>query len=88
MSYVEFRVLVNGVSAGGTSEKVSIFDSFTGDATSPWSAAFTKRVTVNANVANTVTVQYRVAAISGTPGIGIYTTTETGHHGTISAFVQ
>jgi hypothetical protein len=88
MSYVEFRVLVNGVSAGGTSEKVSILDSFTGDGTSPWSAAFTKKVTVNANVANTVTVQYRVAAISGTPGIGIYTTTETGHHGTISAFVQ
>lgn len=88
MTIVEFRVLVNGAPVGGTGEKVAVIDGFTGDVTTPWSAAFSKKVTVNANVNNTVTVQYRTSAISGTPGIGIYTTTETAHHGTISALVQ
>lgn len=88
MTIVEFRVLVNGVSVGGANEKVGVLDSFIGDATTPWSTSFSKKVNVNANVNNTVTVQYRATAISGTPGIGIYTTTETAHHGTISALVQ
>lgn len=85
---VEFRVLVNGTSVGGTNEKVGVYNSWDDIAVTSWSTAFTKKVAVNPNVANTVLVQYRVTAADGTAGIGIFTVTETAQHGTLSAFVQ
>lgn len=85
---VEFQILVNGVPVGGTTEKVGVYNSFSGLSTTTWSASFSKNVTVNANVSNTVVVQYRTSAISGTTGIGIYATSQPGHHGTLSAIYR
>jgi hypothetical protein len=85
---VEFQVLVNGVAVGGTIEKVGVYNSFSGVSTTTWSAAFSKKVTVTAGASNTVTVQYRTTATTGTTGIGIYTATQASHHATITAFVQ
>ena len=85
---VEFRVLVNGTTVGGTNEKVGVYNSWDVISTTSWSTAFSKRVTVNPNVSNTVVVQYRVTAADGTAGIGIFTITETAQHATLSAFVQ
>jgi len=87
-SYVEFQVLVNGVPVGGTCEKVGVYNSFSGLSTTTWSAAFSKNVTVNANIANTIQIQYRTGAISGTTGIGIYATTQPGHHATVTAIYR
>ncbi len=87
-SIVEFQVLVNGVAVGGTTEKVGVYNSWDGVSTTTWSTAFSKKVTVNPNVANTVVVQYRTSALDGTAGIGIFTATETSQHATLSAFVQ
>ena len=87
-SFVEFQVLVNGVAVGGTAEKVGSYNSFSGVSTTTWSASFSKKVTVNANVSNTIVVQYRNTATTGTAGIGIYATTQPAQHATLSAFVQ
>lgn len=87
-SNVEFRVLVNGVSVGGTSSKVGVYNSWDGYSTTPWSVAFSKNVTVNANASNTVVVQYKCTAISGTSGVGIFTATQPSNHATVTAFVQ
>jgi len=87
-SYVEFQVLVNGVPVGGTCEKVGVYNSFSGLSTTTWSVAFSKNVTVNANIANTIQIQYRTGAISGTTGIGIYATTQPGHHATVTAIYR
>jgi hypothetical protein len=84
---VEFQILVNGVPAGGTCEKVGVYNSFSGLSTTTWSAAYSRNVTVNANVSNTIVVQYRTTAISGTTGIGIYAS-QPGHHGTVSALYR
>jgi hypothetical protein len=80
--------LVNGVAVGGTTEKVGINNTWDGVSTTTWSTAFTKKVTVNANVPNTVVVQYRTSALDGTAGIGIFAATETAQHATLTAFVQ
>jgi hypothetical protein len=80
--------LVNGVAVGGTTEKVGVYNSWDGVSTTTWSTAFSKKVTVNPNVPNTVVVQYRTSALDGTAGIGIFTATETSQHATLSAFVQ
>ncbi len=87
-SIAEFQVLVNGVAVGGTTEKVGIYNSWDGVSTTTWSTAFSKKVTVNPNVANTVVVQYRTSALDGTAGIGIFNATQTSQHATLSAFVQ
>jgi hypothetical protein len=87
-SLVEFQILVNGVPVGGTCEKVGVYNSFSGLSTTTWSAAFSKEVAVNANVANTVQVQYRTAAISGTTGIGIYAATQPAHNSTVTAIYR
>lgn len=87
-SLVEFQILVNGVAVGGTCEKVGVYNATSGISTTTWSVAFSKKVAVNANVSNTVQVQYRTSAISGTTGIGIYATSQPGHHGTVTVFVQ
>ena len=87
-SLVEFRILVNGVAVGGTSEKVGVYNSWDLISTTAWSVGFNKNVTVNPNVSNTVTVQYKTSAIDGTTGIGIYPATQPGHHSTLSALVQ
>lgn len=87
-SLVEFQVLVNGTPVGGTTEKVSVYNSFSGISTTTWSVAFSKDVTVNANVSNTVTVQYRTSAITGTTGIAIYTASQPAHHGTVTAIYR
>lgn len=85
-SIVEFRILVNGVVVGGMSEKCGIYNSWDGFSTTPWSAAFSKMVNVNTGVNNTVVVQYRTSAISGTTGVAIYNSSQQGHHGTVSIF--
>jgi len=87
-SLVEFRVLVNGVAVGGTSEKVGVYNSWDGYSTTTWSVGYSKDVVVNPNVANTVVVQYRCSAINGTAGIGVFPATQTGQHATLSALVQ
>lgn len=87
---VEFQILVNGVAVGGTEEKVGVYASnpVSNTSSTVWSTSFSKKVTVNAAVSNTVVVQYRTTAISGTTGIGIYTTSQPSQHATLSAFVQ
>ncbi len=87
MSFVEFQILVNGTPAGGTMEKVSTMDDVTGTITT-WSAGYAKKVTVNANAVNTITVQYRCSALIGTAGMAINPTTQPAQHGTLTAFVQ
>ncbi len=44
MAYVQFRVLNNGTSIGGTNEKIQDYDDITGTVT-PWSCSFTKMIT-------------------------------------------
>lgn len=85
---VEFQVLVNNVPVGGTSDKVGIYNSFSGISLTSWSVAFSKNVTVNANAVNNVQVQYRCTAVTGTVGIGIYTVTQPAHHATVSALYR
>jgi hypothetical protein len=87
-SFVEFQILVNGVPVGGTMEKVGEYNSTTGISQTTWSAAFSKDVAVNANVSNTVVVQYRVTATSGTAGIAVYTISSPSNHGTVAAFYR
>ncbi len=84
---VEFQVLVNGVPQGGTCEKVGVYNTWDGWSTTPWSVAYTKNCNVNANVNNTVQIQYRVNAISGTNGIAIYNASNP-HHSTVSAIYR
>jgi len=84
VSFVEFRVLVNGVSIGGTSEKCGIYDAWLGNSITPWSVAFSKLVNVNTGVNNTIIVQYRTNAIYGTAGVGIFNNSEPGHHASLS----
>lgn len=84
---VEFRVMVNGVSAGGANEKVSITNTWDLFTMTPWGLNFSKYVTVNPGVSNTVTVQYRVSALYGDPTIGIYTNSAA-NHATLTVFNQ
>ncbi len=84
---VEFRVMVNGVSAGGTNEKVSITSSWDNYTVTPWSANFSKYITVNPGVSNTVTVQYKTSYILGDPIIGIYTNSAS-NHASLTVFNQ
>lgn len=87
-SLVEFRILVNGVAVGGTTEKVGVYHDWDGISTTTWSVGYSKKVTVNANVANTITVQYKCSAISGTAGIAVFPATQPSNHATLSALVQ
>lgn len=87
-SFVEFRILVNGVPVGGTTEKVSVYSSPDGwdyYSITTWSAAYSKKVNVIAGANNSFVVQYRNSAIFGTPGIAVYTVTAD-DHGTFSIF--
>ena len=85
---VEFQILVNGVPVGGTCEKVGTYNSYSGISVTTWSAAFSKNVTVIANAANTVVVQYKTTATSGTTGIGIYATSNPSHNSTVTAIYR
>ena len=87
MSIIDFRVMVNGVSVGGCEDKAGVYDGFQYSIT-PWSVSFSKLVTVNANAANTVTVQYLNSAIEGTAGVAIQPASSNYSHATLSAFVQ
>ncbi len=87
-SIVEFNVLVNGVAIGGAMEKVGTYNSWDGYSVTTWSVGFNKSAVVNANVANTVVVQYRTAAISGTRGITINGANNDATHATVSAFYK
>lgn len=87
VTMVEFRVMVNGVSAGGANEKVSITNSWDAFAITPWGLNFSKYVTVNPGVSNTITVQYRGSALYGDPTIGIYTNSAA-NHATLTVFNQ
>ena len=84
-SIVEFTVLVNGVTVGGTMEKVGVVA--TGASLTPWSVAFSKKCNVIASGSNTVQVQYRTTAITGTTGI-VINNSQPANHATVSAFVQ
>jgi hypothetical protein len=83
---VEFLVQVNGAPVGGTMEKVGVLTAAASLTT--WSVAFSKNVTVNAGSANTIDVQYRTTAVSGTRGIVINGANNDATHATITSFYK
>ena len=69
-SFVAFKIFVNGNQVFGTEEKVGVFDGSSGVSTTSWSSTAIRRVPVIVGN-NTVTVQYRCQATTGTAGIRI-----------------
>ncbi len=66
MSYVQFRVLNNAVSIGGTNEKIQNYDDVTGTVT-PWSCSFTRMLTgLTVGTNYTLQVQAQRNGILGT----------------------
>jgi hypothetical protein len=74
MAFVDFRVLNNGTSIGGTTTNIQNYDDATGTSTL-WSCTFSKLLT-GLTVGNTYTlsVQGRSDGILGTSGAGIFNT--------------
>jgi hypothetical protein len=93
-SYVEFRALVNGVAVGGTNQTSGVIDGYTGYFIDNWSATFTKSVSVNPGVPNTIVIQYRCTVLQvlgidlGTAGVEVLAVSQPAHHATLTAFVQ
>jgi hypothetical protein len=67
-TFVYFKILVNGVEIFGTGAKVGEISN--GWSSTSWDASATRKVPVNIG-SNTIVVQYRCEALTGTPGIAI-----------------
>lgn len=82
-----FQILVNGVAVGGTCTMSAVTDFYDGYTLYGWNAGFSKQVTVNPNVANTIVVQYYSGSVLGGSGLTINPTVGYSH-ATLTAFVQ
>ena len=83
MSFVQFRVLNNGASLGGTNSKIQSYDDMTGTVT-PWNCTFSRMLTgltVGANY--TLSVQAQRNGILGTYDAIINPALD-GHHMSLS----
>jgi hypothetical protein len=87
-TYVEFIINVNGSPVGGANEKVGEYSSWSGISMTTWALSFSRNVTVNPNVTNNITVQYRCASVSGTAGIVINGASNDATHATLSAIFR
>ena len=81
---------MNGVAIVGSEEKAASYTQFGGEeySNNEWSTSISQLVTVNANVANTITVEYFTNSIYGTQGVEIEPGGANNSHATLTAFVQ
>jgi hypothetical protein len=83
MAYVQFMILNNGTSIGGTNEKIQSYDNTQGTIT-PWSCSFTRLLTgLTVGTTYTLKVQGKRTGIYGTYDAIINPSLD-GHHMSLS----